>query len=389
MLNNIEKLLPKPEPTVIKSRYRKIIPVCEPKLDGKELQYVSACIRDNWISSAGSFIDKFENAFARRCGVKYAVTCSSGTAALHLALAALGIKKNDEVIIPAFTMIATANAVIYQSARPVLVDADPLTWNINTRKIEEKITKRTKAIIPVHTYGLPADMERISFFAKKHDLFVIEDAAEAIGAEYKGRKVGGLGDVACFSLYANKIITTGEGGIITTNNEKIARQARILRGHAFSEERHFWHKYLGFNYRMTNLQAAIGLAQTERFSALVEARIRNAGYYGRLLRKVKGINLPPEVRGVKNIHWMYSILIEDDFGLSRDDLRAYLAKRGIETRSFFIPIHLQPIYAKFYRQRFPVAEELCRKGLYLPSGPTLTKKDIEYVAACVASSNAG
>jgi len=387
VLNNIKELLPKPEPLVIKSGYGKIIPVCEPKLDGKELQYVSACIRTNWISSAGSFIDKFESAFAKCCGVKYAVTCSSGTAALHLALAALGIKKNDEVIIPAFTMIATANAITYQSARPILVDANPLTWNINTYKIEEKITRRTKAIIPVHTYGLPADMGRISSLAKKHNLLVIEDAAEAVGAEYKGRKVGGLGDVGCFSLYANKIITTGEGGMITTNNEKIARQARILRGHAFSKERHFWHKYLGFNYRMTNLQAAIGLAQTERFSALVEARIRNAGSYNRLLKNIKGIGLPPEVKGIKNIHWMYSILITDDFGLTRDVLRSCLAKRGIETRSFFIPIHLQPIYAKFYRQRFPVAEELCRTGLYLPSGPTLTKKDIEYVAACVVSSN--
>ncbi len=388
MLNNVEKLLPKSEPLVIKSRYGKIIPVCEPKLDGKELQYVSSCIRDNWISSAGSFIDKFESAFARRCGVKYAVSCSSGTAALHLALAALGIKKSDEVIIPAFTMIATANAVTYQSAKPVLVDADPFTWNIDTHKIEEKITKRTKAIIPVHTYGLPADMDRVLALAKKHNLFVIEDAAEALGAEYQGRKIGGLGDAACFSLYANKIITTGEGGMITTNNAKIARQARILRGHAFSEERHFWHKYLGFNYRMTNLQAAIGLAQAERFSALVKARIRNAGYYNRLLKNIKGIRLPPEVKGLKNIHWMYSILIQDDFGLARDALRAYLAKKGIETRSFFIPIHLQPIYAKFYRQRFPVAEELCQKGFYLPSGPTLTKKDIEYVAACVASANA-
>lgn len=387
MLNNIEKLLPKSEPLVIKNRHGKIIPVCEPKLDGKELQYVTSCIRSNWISSAGSFIDKFESAFARSCGVKYAITCSSGTAALHLALAALGIKKGDEVIIPAFTMIATANAVTYQSARPVLVDADPLTWNINTHKIEEKITKATKVIIPVHTYGFPADMDRISFFAKKYNLFVIEDAAEAIGAEYKGRKVGGLGDLACFSLYANKIITTGEGGMITTNNKKIASQVRILRGHAFSKERHFWHKYLGFNYRMTNLQAAIGLAQMERFSALVEARIRNAAYYHRLFKNIKGIGLPPEVKGIKNVYWMYSILIQDAFGLDRDALRSHLARRGIETRSFFIPIHLQPIYAKFYRQRFPVAQELCRKGLYLPSGPTLTKKDIEYVVSCVGSAN--
>ena len=385
MKSNIEKLLPKPNPRLIKKKGGRIIPVCEPKLGGNELKYVSECVRSNWISSAGSFIEKFENAFKRHCGTRYAVVCSSGTAALHLALAALGIKKGDEVIVPTFTMIATANAATYLGAKPVFVDADPVTWNIDTNKIEAKITKRTKAIIVVHTYGFPADMDRIISIAKKHNLFVVEDAAEAHGAEYKGRRVGSIGDVACFSFYANKIITTGEGGMVTTNIKEIAGKVKILRDHSFSKERHFWHKCLGYNYRMTNLQAAIGLAQVERFKMLVEARIRNAKYYNLLLNDIKGIRFPPQAKGIKSVYWMYSILIDDDFGLTRDKLRMYLAQRGIETRTFFIPLHLQPIYFKESNERLPVAEELCRKGIYFPSAATLTTKDIEYIVDCIKS----
>jgi perosamine synthetase len=385
MEDNIEKLLPRPNPKLRKKKNRRNIPVSEPKLDGNELKYVSECVRSNWISSVGAFIERFENAFKRCSDTRYAVACSSGTAALHLALAALGIKNGDEVIIPAFTMIATANAATYLGARPVLVDADPITWNMDTKKIESKITKFTKAIIPVHTYGFPADMDRIISITRKHNLFVVEDAAEAHGAEYKGKKAGSLGDVACFSFYGNKIITTGEGGMVTTNSKNIAEKVRLLRDHAFSSERHFWHKYLGYNYRMTNLQAAIGLAQVERFKELVASRIRNARYYNLLLRNLGGIEFPPEAKGIKNVYWMYSILINDDFGLTRDALREYLARKGIETRTFFIPIHLQPIYSKMYRERFPVAEELCRKGMYLPSAATLTKKDIEYVVECIKS----
>jgi perosamine synthetase len=385
MKPGIEKFLPKANPRLIRRADGSIIPVCEPKLAGNELKYVYECVKSNWISSAGGFIDKFERAFKRCCPARYALTCSSGTAALHLALAALGIKEHDEVIVPTFTMIACANAVTYLGAKPVFVDADSHTWNIDTSKIESKITKRTRAIIVVHTYGFPAEMDKIMSIARKHRLFVVEDVAEAQGAEYKGRKVGGIGDVACFSFYANKIITTGEGGMVTTNSKKIAKKIRILRDHAFSEERHFWHKYLGYNYRMTNLQAAIGLAQVERFKELLEARIKNAEYYNLLLREIKGIGFPPRGKGVKNVYWMYSILIEDDFGLTRDDLRIQLAKKGIETRTFFIPLHLQPIYLENRDESFPVALELCRKGIYLPSAATLKRKDIEYVAGCIKS----
>lgn len=384
-LGSLKHVIPQkdPIPRPVAGRKPKIIPVCEPKLGGNELKYISQCVKTNWISSAGDFIEKFEKKFSKCCGVKYGISCTNGTTALHLALATLGIGRGDEVIIPTFTMIATANAVSYLGAKPVLVDSEKRTWNIDPERIEEKITKKTRAIMPVHTYGHPADMDKILKIAKKHKLYVVEDAAEAHGAMYKGRKIGSLGDIACFSFYANKIITTGEGGIVVTNNKKIAQIVHTLKNHAFSHERHFWHKYQGFNYRMTNLQAAIGLAQVEKFDQLVQARIDNARYYNALLKDVKGITLPPQTEGIKNVYWMYSIVIEDDFGLSRDELRQFLAEKGIDTRTFFIPVHLQPIYFKKRQQRFPVSEELCRKGMYLPSAATLTKKDMKYVVECI------
>ncbi len=385
-LGELAKIIPGQEPKLeISPTLRKIIPVCEPKLDGNELKYVTKCFETSWISSAGENIQKFEEEFAQACGAKYGVSCTSGTAALHLALATLGVGRGDEVIIPTFTMIATANAVTYTGAKPVLVDSEPNTWNINVKKMEEKITHRTKVIMPVHTYGHPADMDKILDIAKKYNLYVVEDAAEAHGSEYQGRKIGSMGDIACFSFYANKIITTGEGGMLTTDNEEMAKIARNLRGHAFSEERHFWHNYIGFNYRMTNLQAAIGLAQMEKFDENVRRRIQNAKLYNSMLKNIKGITLPPQTKGVKNVYWMYSILVNDEFDVTRDELRKKLAKRGVETRTFFIPIHLQPIYFRRYDERFPVAEELCRKGMYLPSSSTLTKEEIEYVVESIAT----
>lgn len=377
----IFELLPGAEPELRPGPDGKIIPVCEPKLSGREIEYVVSCLKTNWISSAGHFIPAFEKAFSAKCGTRYGVACSSGTAALHLAIAALGLGRGDEVILPTLTMIATANAVSYTGAKPILVDVDPRTWNLDIPQVEKKVTPRTKGIMPVHMYGHPVDMDPLERLAKKHNVILIEDAAHAHGAEYKGRRVGGLGFAACFSFYANKIITTGEGGMITTNDEAFAEEARNLRDHAFSQERHFWHKSQGFNYRMTNLQAAIGLAQTENFEDLVEARIKNAEYYDRLLKNIPGLTLPPRTEGIKNVFWMYAILVEDHFGISRDALRERLAAQGIETRTFFIPIHLQPIYRRKFKETFPVSEELCRKGMYLPSAATLTQKDIERVAS--------
>jgi perosamine synthetase len=366
---------------------RRLLRVCDTLLDGNELRYLTECIESNWISSAGRFVGAFEERFAAAAGCAHGVACASGTAALHLALAALGIGPDDEVIVPTFTMIATANAVTYTGARVVLVDALAESWNLDVSQVEAKITPRTRAIVAVHTYGHPADMGPLREIAARHGLALLEDAAEAHGAAYRGVAAGSLGDAAVFSFYGNKIVTTGEGGMVTTNDERLARTARRLRDHAFSADRHFWHEYLGFNYRMSNLQAAVGLAQTERLPRLVAARRRNAERYRRRLAGVPGLTLPGERPEVVNVFWMYALLVEDEFGCSRDDLRGRLARQGIETRTFFIPVHLQPIYFRRHRgERYPVAEELCRKGLYLPSGPTLGEDEIDLVAREVARS---
>jgi perosamine synthetase len=360
---------------------RRILRVCEPLLDGSELRYLTECIESNWISSAGRFVGAFEERFAAAAGCVHGVACSSGTAALHLVLAALGIGAGDEVIVPTFTMIATANAVTYTGARVVLVDAGAQSWNLDVAQVEARITPHTRAIVAVHTYGHPAEMGPLCDIASRHGLALLEDAAEAHGAAYRGAAVGSLGDAAVFSFYGNKIVTTGEGGMVTTNDERLARTVRRLRDHAFSEERHFWHGYLGFNYRMSNLQAAVGLAQTERLPQLVAARRRNAERYRERLEQVNGLTLPGERPDVTNVFWMYALLVEDEFGCSRDELRRRLARQGIETRTFFIPVHLQPIYFRRHRgESFPVAEELCRKGLYLPSGPALRAEEIDFVA---------
>ena len=362
----------------------RIIPVCEPRLDGNEEKYLLEAVRTNWISSAGAFITSFEKMFADKVGAKHGVACVNGTVALHLALAAMGVGPGDEVIVPTFTMIASANAVTYTGAKIVLIDSEPETFNLDVKQLESKITERTKALMPMHTYGHPCDMDAILKIADKHNLFVLSDAAECHGAQYKGQPLGGMGDAATYSFYANKIITTGEGGMVTTNNAELAHIARNMRDHAFSHERHFWHKFIAFNYRMTNMQAAIGLAQTERFDFLVDCRRKNAEMYNELLGAVPGLTLPKEMPWAKNVFWMYGLLVQPEFGMSRDDLRERLAKRGIETRTFFIPIHLQPVYYQEHgHQSFPVSERLCERGLYLPSASTLTQNDIEFITNAV------
>lgn len=356
------------------------IPVCTPTLTGKEWKYVKECLDTNWISSKGYFIKEFENKFAEYIGVKYGVTTTSGTTAIHLALASLGIGKGDEVIVPTFTMVGSVFPIIYCGAKPVLVDSEPETWNIDVDKIEEKITTNTKAIMVVHIYGHPCDMQAIMEIAEDHNLYVIEDAAEAHGAEYKGRKVGSFGDVSCFSFYANKIITTGEGGMLLTDEKKIYERANMLKDMAFTKERRFLHYEIGYNYRMTNLQAAIGLAQLERIDEFVEARRRNARLYNKLLRDVEGITLPPEKEWAKNVYWMYSILInKEKFGMSRDELMKRLGEKRVETRPFFVPMHQQPVFRRlglFRDEKYPVAERLSSEGLNLPSSSSLTEKDI-------------
>ncbi len=296
-------------PSFEETTRRSIIPVCEPTLGGNEMKYVQQAIETNWISSAGSFIRDFEAKFAEACGTRYGIACANGTVAMHLALATLGLEPGDEVILPTFTMIATINAVTYCGATPVLVDSELDYWQMDVQQVADKITPRTKAIIPVHIYGHPVDMDPLMELARQHGIAVIEDAAEAHGGEYKGRRCGSLGDAAGFSFYGNKIITTGEGGMVTTNDREIAKLAWNLRDHAFSAERHFWHKFVGFNYRMTNLQAAVGLAQVEQMDGFVVDRRRNAAEYTSRLRDIPGITTPPEAEWAKNVYWMYGILV--------------------------------------------------------------------------------
>ncbi|MDI6892269.1 MAG: DegT/DnrJ/EryC1/StrS family aminotransferase [Actinomycetota bacterium] len=353
---------------------RDFIPVAEPYLGGNELKYVSDCIESGWISSVGEYVIRFENDFSKFCGTKYAVATSNGTVAIHLALEVLEVGEGDEVIVPTFTFASTAFAVSYTGARPVFVDSEPATWNIDPQRIEEKITPRTKAIIPVHLYGHPVDMDPLLQLARKHNLYVIEDAAEAHGAEYKGRRVGSLSDVGCFSFYGNKIITTGEGGMLTTDSEEILEKARLLRDVAMSPEKRYWHSRIGFNYRMTNLQAAVGVAQLERIEELIQRKREIAEIYASLLRDLPGVTLPPEASWAKNVYWMYSVLIEDDFGPKRDKVMTGLRERGVDSRPFFYPLHTLPPYNG--GEKFPVAEKIARKGINLPSGVTLTKEEI-------------
>tara|TARA_Y100000310_G_scaffold345402_1_gene464540 strand:+ start:48735 stop:49874 length:1140 start_codon:yes stop_codon:yes gene_type:complete len=362
------------------------IPVCEPTLHGNELKYVSEAVSTGWISSAGSYITKFEEEFSKFCGTQYAVSCSNGTKAIHLALEALRIGKGDEVIIPTFTMAATANAVIYTGAKPVLVDSELSTWNIDINQIASKITDKTKAIMVVHTYGHPVDMDKVRSIADRHNLFVIEDAAEAHGAEYKGKKAGNLSDIACFSFYANKILTTGEGGMVTTNNLELAERCKSLRNHFFGTgENRFKHLELGFNYRLTNMQAAVGVAQIEQSEELINSRRHNAYLYNYLLKNIPGITLPPESSQVKNVYWMYGILIQPEFGISMPQLREKLQQKGIGTRTFFIGMHKQPAYQKNDPRfpdcsgDYPVANELEKKGLYLPSTSHLSLEQIHHI----------
>lgn len=365
-----------------------MIPVCTPFLNGNERKYVDDCLRTNWISSTGKYIQLFEGKFSRYCGKKHGIATTSGTTALHLAVASAGIGPGDEVIMPTFTIASPAFAVMYCGAKPVFVDCESDTWNINPKKIEKSITKKTKAIIPVHIYGHSCDMTAIMRIARKHKLLVIEDAAEAHGAEYKGKKVGGIGHVSCFSFYGNKIVTCGEGGMVVTSNKKIAERCRNFKNLSFLKEKRFWHKELGFNYRMTNIQAALGLAQFERIDEYVKARRNNARLYNSLLEGIPGITRPVERSKTKNVYWMYGVLIDRKFGMNRNKLMGALRAKGIETRTFFLPLHDQPVFkevGRSARKCFPVAQDIARRGLYLPSGSGLKKKEIEYICQCVKS----
>ncbi len=358
-----------------------------PVLDGNEKKYVLDCIDSNWISSEGKYVKEFEKFFAGYCNALYGVACSSGTSALHLALAALGIGAGDEVIVPCFTLIADANTIILTGAKPVFVDVDPGTWCIDASKIESKITDKTKAIICVHMYGHPCDMNKIMNIAKRHNLYTIEDAAQAHGTEYRGRKTGSLGDVSCFSFYATKTLTTGEGGMVVTNNADVAERARIMRSHGFEGDgRTYIHRLMGFNYRLTNIQAAIGLAQCERIEQKIEKKRRIHSHYTRLLEKESDITLQSIEPWARSTFWNVAILIKNSFGKSRDEVIKLLGGKGVQLRFAFRALHQQPVYAEADDPRYPnvnghypVSESLSNNGLCLPSGLNLTQEQIEEV----------
>lgn len=348
------------------------IPVAQPDIGKEELDNVISAVKSGWVSSKGPFIETFEKNFAAYVGTKKGVSTSSGTTALHLALVALGITKGDKVLVPSLDFISVANVVTYVGAKPVFVDSHPDYWCMDPSKLP--IDRQTKAIIAVHLYGHPCDMEKIMRIAKEQNLQVIEDCAEAHGAEYKGRKVGTFGVISCFSFYGNKIITTGEGGMCLTNSDELAQKMRILRDHGMNPQKRYWHDVIGFNYRMTNLQAALGVAQLNKINDKIKKKRIIANEYNNLLKAIPNVTLPPEMPWAKNVYWLYSILVDPHL---RDKVIEHLDKQGIESRPFFYPSHLMPPHKT--NSSFPVAEELSAKGLNLPSGPILSENQIERI----------
>lgn len=374
-----------------------MIPVNQPLLNGNELKYVSECIQSSWISSSGRFIDIFEKQWASYCGMKYGIAVSNGTTALQIAVACLDLEPGDEVIIPSFTIISCALAVIYNGGKPVLVDSDPRTWCMDVEQIESKITSRTRAILPVHIYGHPVDMDPVVKLADKYELVVIEDAAEVHGAEYlSGRdnsdplwkKCGGIGQISTFSFYANKLITTGEGGMVLTNDPAYAEKARSLCNLCFRPERRFYHTESGHNFRLTNLQAAVGLAQVERIEEIVDRKRWMGKSYTERLKDISGLQLPVEEPWARQVYWMYGIVLDESTGITAEDFGRLLLEQSIQTRPFFLGMHEQPVFVKkglFHRESYPVSERIAAQGLYVPSGMALKESDIDKVCKAVRS----
>ena len=361
------------------------LPVMKPSLYGNEMKYVLDCVRSNWISSRGKYVQRFEESFYSFLSSQYALSTSSGTTALHLAMSALGIGPGDEVIVPDLTFGASANAVIHTGAKPVFVDVLEKTWTISPSQIEEKISEKTRAIMPVHLYGHPCDMNPIMEIASRYNLYIIEDCAEALGARYRNKLVGTFGDVGCFSFFANKIITTGEGGMVITDNEELYNRMCLLRDHGMSQDKRYWHLVAGFNYRMTNLQAAIGLAQLERIEDILKHRRNIVRLYNEYLQEIDGISLPPEAPWATNIFWLYTILIDETITeINRDECAAELEKYGIESRPIFYPLHKQPPYIE-ESGYYPITEKLSARGLSLPTGNDISHDDINRVCNALKS----
>lgn len=364
------------------------IPIAAPDLTGNEEAYAAAAVRSGWVSSSGEFLERFERGFAAACGARHALACTSGTTALHLALAALGTRRGQEVIVPAMTFVATANAVRYCGATPVFVDVDPETWCVDPREVAAAVTPRTCGIVPVHLLGHPADMDAIAAIATRHGLWVVEDAAEAPFATCRGRPVGSLGTAAAFSFFGNKIITCGEGGAVTCADDGLAARLRMLRRHGMDPRRRYHFPEIGFNYQMTNVTAAIACAQLERADLLLWRRRSVMRGYERRLRDLPGLHLRRDAAWAETSPWMCTVLVDaDEFGLDRDALAAVLAARGVETRPLFPPLHRQPAFRRDAERRgsaLPHTDRLATTGLMLPTHPQLAARDVDYVCDVIA-----
>lgn len=359
------------------------VPVNEPLLDGNEKKYLEECIDSGWISSEGPFVAEFEARFSSRVQRGYGIAVTNGTAAIDAAVEALGIGHGDEVIMPSFTIISCVGQLVRSGAIPVFVDNDPITWNMDVVQVEEKITARTKAIMVVHIYGLPVDMNPIMDLAERYGLFILEDAAQMHGQTYRGKPCGGFGDVSTFSFYPNKHITTGEGGMVVTNDEHLAEKCRALRNLYFQPGRRFIHKRLGWNLRMTNMQAALGLAQLERLDEFVNKKRRMGARYSELLKGIKGVQLPlVRTDYAENIYWVFGLVLDEATGIDAAAGTRFLSERGIGTRRFFYPMHKQPVLREMGlsgSEPLPVSERLYRQGFYVPSGLALTDGQMDRV----------
>jgi len=372
-----------------------MIPVNEPWLQEEDLTSLVDCFRSGWISSAGPQLEQFENDWARYCGVRHGIAVSNGTTALQVAVEAVGVGPGDEVIMPSFTIISCASAVVRAGGTPVLVDCDPVTFCLDPQQVEARVTSRTKAIMVVHMYGHPVDMDRIDAIARKHDLKVIEDAAEVHGAEYLSgrgtlgetwRRCGGMGHIATFSFFANKLITTGEGGMVVTDDEALAKRSRSLRNLCFQSSRRFLHFEHGHQFRMTSLQAAVGLRQIGRMDQIIGRKRWAAEQYTQRLADLDSLQLPAQEAWARSVYWVYGLVLADDVPFDATEFARRLAALGVETRPFFLGMHEQPVFHKmglFEGERHPVSERIARRGLYLPSGLALTEAQIEAASAAV------
>ncbi|GAB6149071.1 MULTISPECIES: LegC family aminotransferase [Clostridium] len=362
-----------------------MIPLCIPEIRGNEWKYVKECIDTNWVSSVGSYVNLFEEKFAEYVDANSAVVTVNGTAAIELALLTAGVGIEDEVIVPSMTFISPVNTVKYVGATPVFCDVCRDTFVMDAEKIEELITPKTKAILPVHIYGHPVDMDKVMEIAKKYNLYVIEDATEALGSKYKGKKLGTIGHMGAFSFNGNKLITTGAGGMLVTNSEEYGKRAKFLstQTKVVLENKAFYHPEVGYNFRMPNLLAAFGVAQLENADEYLKIKKKNASYYNELLKNVKGITLPIQKDWAENCYWLYSILVEDDFPLTRDELIKKLQEEGIESRPFFMPVHNMPPYIDCAHGDMSITDDISAKGINLPSSVSLTEENIEFICSVI------